>query len=87
MYSSIVVNADHPASCTDLAMRVRASPLMHYPPKTQLSKLVNSLQDVSARMLRTEYDGHLRRCLWGGHLWSGSYFAGGCGRAPLTVVK
>ncbi|MET7989242.1 MULTISPECIES: transposase, partial [unclassified Streptomyces] len=25
--------------------------------------------------------------LWGGHFWSGSYFAGSCGGAPLTVVK
>ncbi|WP_432077240.1 transposase, partial [Streptomyces wuyuanensis] len=22
-----------------------------------------------------------------GHFWSGSYFAGSCGGAPLTVVK
>jgi hypothetical protein len=27
LYSSILTNADHPASCTDLAMRVRASAL------------------------------------------------------------
>ncbi|MFE3416733.1 transposase, partial [Streptomyces mirabilis] len=30
---------------------------------------------------------HVRRYLWGGHFWSGSYFAGSCGGAPLTVVK
>ncbi|MGW5434913.1 transposase, partial [Streptomyces sp. NPDC004059] len=23
----------------------------------------------------------------GGHFWSGSYFAGSCGGAPLTVVQ
>ncbi|WP_329460666.1 IS200/IS605 family transposase [Streptomyces sp. NBC_01497] len=56
-------------------------------PKVQLSRLVNSLKGVSARMLRKEYDGHVRRYLWGGHFWSGSYFAGSCGGAPLTVVK
>ncbi|MFI6370950.1 IS200/IS605 family transposase [Streptomyces sp. NPDC050546] len=39
--------------------------IVHYPPKVQLSKLVNSLKGVS----------------------SGSYFAGSCGGAPLTVVK
>lgn len=60
---------------------------MHYPPKTQLSKLVISLQGASARMLRTEYDSHMRRYLWGEHFWSGSYFAGSCGGAPLTMVK
>ncbi|MEU6254590.1 IS200/IS605 family transposase [Streptomyces sp. NPDC047043] len=61
--------------------------LVHYPPKVQLSKLVNSLEGVSARRLRKEYDAHVRRYLWGGHFWSGSYFAGSCGGAPLTVVQ
>ncbi|MCX4427643.1 IS200/IS605 family transposase [Streptomyces mirabilis] len=61
--------------------------LVHYPPKVQLSKLVNSLKGVSSRRLRQEYDAHVRRYLWGGHFWSGSYFAGSCGGAPLTVVK
>ncbi|SNS23646.1 putative transposase [Actinacidiphila glaucinigra] len=61
--------------------------LVHYPPKVQLSKLVNSLKGVSARMLRKEHDAHVRRYLWGGHFWSGSYFAGSCGGAPLTVVR
>ncbi|MFI2378560.1 IS200/IS605 family transposase [Streptomyces sp. NPDC018964] len=55
--------------------------LVHYPPKVQLSEL------VSSRRLRQEYDSHVRRHLRGGHFWSGSYFAGSCGRAPLTVVK
>ena len=61
--------------------------LVHYPPKVQLSKLVNSLKGVSARLLRKEYDAHVLRYLWGGHFWSGSYFAGTCGGAPLTVVR
>ncbi|MGW2080288.1 IS200/IS605 family transposase [Streptomyces sp. NPDC001939] len=60
--------------------------LVHYAPKVQLSKLVNSLKSVSSRYLRKEYDVH-RRHLWGGHFWSGSYFAGSCGGAPLTVVR
>lgn len=61
--------------------------LVHYPPKLQLSKLVNSLKGVSARLLRKEHDAHVRRHLWGGHFWSGSYFAGSCDGAPLTVVR
>ncbi|MEU9913515.1 IS200/IS605 family transposase [Streptomyces sp. NPDC051001] len=61
--------------------------LVRYPPKVALSRLVNSLKGVSSRHLRREYDRHLRRYLWGGHLWSGSYFAASCGGAPLTVVK
>jgi putative transposase len=61
--------------------------LVHYPPKVQLSKLVNSLKGVSARLLRKEHPAHVRRFLRGGHFWSGSYFAGSCGGAPLTVVR
>ncbi|MFC5782478.1 MULTISPECIES: IS200/IS605 family transposase [Streptomyces] len=61
--------------------------LVHYPPKVQISKLVNSLKGVSSRRLRQEHSTHVRRYLWGGHSWSGSYFAGSCDGAPLTAVK
>ncbi|MEO3792282.1 IS200/IS605 family transposase [Nonomuraea sp. B10E15] len=61
--------------------------LVHYPPKVALSKLVNSLKGVSARMLRKEFSTHVRTYLWHDHFWSGSYFAGSVGGAPLTVVK
>lgn len=61
--------------------------LVHYPPKVQLSKLVNSLKGVSSRRLRQEYARHVHRHLWGGRFWSGSYFAGSAGGAPLTVVQ
>jgi len=60
--------------------------LVQYPPTVQLSTLVNSLKGVSARHLRNEYH-HLSRYLWGGHLWSPSYFVGSCGGAPLTIVQ
>lgn len=63
------------------------APARALPPKVQLSKLVNSLKGVSARMLRKKYDTHVQRYLWGGHFWSGSYFAGSCGGAPLTAVR
>lgn len=61
--------------------------LVHYPPKIALSKLVNSLKGVSARILRKEFSTHVRKHLWGDHFWSGSYFAGSVGGAPLTMVK
>lgn len=61
--------------------------LVHYPPKVAISKLVNSLKGVTARRLRQEYAPHVRKYLCGEHFWSGSYFAGSCGGAPLTVVK
>ncbi|MET8808466.1 IS200/IS605 family transposase [Streptomyces sp. NPDC004546] len=75
--------------CTDFEAELRGSrtPPRALPPKSQLSKLVNSLKGVSARLLRKEYNAHVRRYLWGGHFWSGSYFAGSCAEAPLTVVK
>jgi putative transposase len=60
---------------------------VHYPPKVQLSKLVNSLKGVSSRRLRQKYDSHVRKYLWGGHFWSGSYFAGSYDEAPLTAVR
>ncbi|MEU3163324.1 IS200/IS605 family transposase [Streptosporangium sp. NPDC006930] len=60
--------------------------LVHYPPKVQLSKLVNSLKGVSARLLRKEYETHIRRYLWGGRFWSGSYFAGSVGGPPISVL-
>ncbi|MET8053574.1 IS200/IS605 family transposase [Streptosporangium sp. NPDC005286] len=61
--------------------------LIRYPPKVALSKLVNSLKGVSSRYLRKEYASHVRGYLWGGRLWSGSYFAGSVGGAPLTVLE
>ncbi|MET7332807.1 IS200/IS605 family transposase [Nonomuraea sp. NPDC005650] len=61
--------------------------LVHHPSKVALSKLVNSLKGVSARMLRKEFGVHLRKHLQGDHFWSGSYFAGSVGGAPLTVLK
>jgi putative transposase len=61
--------------------------LVHYPPSVAVSKLVNSLKGVSSRYLRQEHGTHLRRYLWGDHLWSPSYFAGSCGGAPLALIK
>ncbi|MFE4539146.1 IS200/IS605 family transposase [Streptomyces scopuliridis] len=61
--------------------------LVHYPPKVQPSKLVNFLEGVSARLLRKEYDAHIRRHLRGGHFRSGSHVAGSCGAAPPTVAR
>jgi putative transposase len=42
--------------------------LVPYPPRVQLSKLVNSLIDVNARLLCKEFAPHLPRYLRGGHL-------------------
>ncbi|MFJ8078265.1 IS200/IS605 family transposase [Streptomyces sp. NPDC096176] len=61
--------------------------LVHYPPKVALSSLVNSLKGVSSRYLRAEFTGRVNQATMHGRFWSGSYFAGSCGGAPLQVVK
>ncbi len=61
--------------------------LVHYPPKVALSRLVGSLKGVSARRLRQEFPGHIRKYLWSDHFWSPFYFAASCGGAPLSIIK
>ncbi|MEX5631222.1 IS200/IS605 family transposase [Parafrankia sp. FMc2] len=60
--------------------------LVTFPPKVALSKLVNSLKGVSSRRMRQEFP-ELARHYWrANRLWSGSYFAGSVGGAPLDVL-
>ena len=52
-----------------------------------ISKLVNSLKGVSSRMIRQKNYSSIREKLWGGALWSPSYFAGSCGGAPISIIR
>lgn len=61
--------------------------LVNYPPKVSVSKLVNSLKGVSSRMIRQKNYPSIKQKLWGGALWSPSYFAGSCGGAPITIIR
>ena len=61
--------------------------LVNYPPKVSVSSLVNSLKGVSSRMIRQKRYPSIRKKLWGGALWSPSYFAGSCGGAPIEIVR
>lgn len=61
--------------------------LVHFPPKVALSRLVNSLKGVSSRRLRTEFPELARHYYRANKLWSGSYFAGSVGGAPITVLR
>ena len=61
--------------------------LIHYPPKIAVSALVNSLKGVSSRMIRKLNEPSIRKKLWGGALWSPSYFASSCGGAPLDIIR
>jgi putative transposase len=60
--------------------------LVNFPPKVALSKLVNSLKGVSSRRMRQEFPDLVRHYYQANRLWSGSYFAGSVGGAPLTVL-
>jgi putative transposase len=61
--------------------------LVEYPPTVALSRLVNSLKGVSSRHLRGKEFPEVMSKLWGGHLWSPSYFAVSCGGAPIEIVR
>ncbi|MEW2086327.1 IS200/IS605 family transposase [Streptomyces sp. NPDC005283] len=61
--------------------------LVNFPPKVALSKLVNSLKGVSSRRMRQEYPDLVRHYWRAQRLWSGSYFAGSVGGAPLSIVR
>jgi putative transposase len=61
--------------------------LIEYPPTVRLDRLVGTLKGVSSRRLRQEKFPEVTEKLWGGHLWSPSYFAASCGGAPLAVIQ
>ena len=61
--------------------------LVEFPPTAQMSKLMNSLKGVSSRRLRARKLPEVEARLWGGHLWSPSYFIASCGGAPLDIVR
>ena len=61
--------------------------LVTYPPKIAISSLVNSLKGVSSRLIRKKRYPSIQKKLWGGSLWSPSYFAGSCGGAPISILR
>ena len=61
--------------------------LVNFPPKVAVSKLVNSLKGVSSRRLRQEFPELVQHYWRAQRLWSGSYFAGSVGGAPISVLR
>ena len=61
--------------------------LVNFPPKVALSRLVNSLKGVSSRRMRQEFPELVRHYWRAQRLWSGSYFAGSVGGAPISVLR
>ena len=61
--------------------------LVNFPPKVALSRLVNSLKGVSSCRMRQEFPDLARHFWRANRLWSGSYFAGSVGGAPISVLR
>ena len=61
--------------------------LVNFPPKVALLKLVNSLKGVSSRRMRQEFPELVQHFWRAQRLWSGSYFAGSVGGAPISVLR
>jgi putative transposase len=61
--------------------------LVSFPPEVALSRLASSLEGVSSRRMRQEFPEPARRYWRASRLWSGSYFAGSAGGAPISVLR
>lgn len=55
-------------------------------PQIQLSRFVNSLKSVSARLIFREFP-EIKKNLWKGHFWSPSYFLASTGQVILEDLK
>jgi putative transposase len=73
--------------CDKIGTFVQAGTAGNLPPTVALSRLVNSLKGVSSRRLRQEFPDLARHYWRARRLWSGSYFAGSVGGAPLDVLR
>jgi len=61
--------------------------LVNFPSKVAVSRLVDSLKGVSSRSMRQEFPNLARHYWRANRLWSGSYFAGSAGGAPISVLR
>lgn len=56
------------------------------PPATSVANAVKILKGTSARWLFLEHP-ELRESLWGGHIWSPSYYVGTAGNASEETIR
>ena len=61
--------------------------LITYPPKVSISRSVNSLKEVSSRLIRKKKYPSIRSQLWSTTLWSPSYFIASCGGSPTSIIN
>jgi len=52
-----------------------------------LCKFVNNLKTVSSRLIRKEFEEHLKSVYSKPVFWSGAYFVSSCGGVTLTQLK
>jgi len=52
-----------------------------------MATLYAYLKGVSSHLIRKKNHPNIRKKLWGGALWSPSYFSGSCGGAPIDSVR
>ena len=55
-------------------------------PQIQVSKFINSLKSVSARLIFKQFP-EVKQKLWKGHFWSPSYFLASVGDVKLENIK
>lgn len=60
--------------------------MLNLKPTHHLPKLIQLFKGRSSRICFLEFP-HLKKRLWGGHLWSPSYFVTTAGGAPLETLK
>ena len=61
--------------------------LIEYNPKVQISKFVNNLKTVSSRLIRKEFEQHLKSTYSKPVFWSGAYFVSSCGGVTIEQLK
>ena len=57
-----------------------------FPPSESISSAVKILKGTTARKLFTSFP-NLKTQLWGGHLWSPSYYVGTAGNVSAETIK
>ena len=61
--------------------------LFETPPQVQLSKLVNTLKNVSSRLIKKQYEQYLKKYYWKSAFWSRSYCIVSSGGATIETIK
>ena len=56
-------------------------------PKTQPSKMVNTLKTVTSRLIRKSFSEHLKPFYWKPIFWSRSYCIVSTGGASIEIIK